>query len=79
VVDIAAKLKAWTDVAVVAKANADKAVAEATPTPEQQKQLADAELAAKTSMEKLVALRGQVERLNAAKGRSFQTANVTSN
>ena len=79
VVDIAAKLKAWTDVAVVAKANADKVVAEATPTPEQQKQLADAELAAKTSMEKLAVLRGQVERLNAAKGRSFQTANVTSN
>ena len=79
VVDIAAKLKAWTDVAAVAKANADKAAAEANVTPEQQKQLADAELAAKASMDKVVALKGQIERLNAAKGRSFQTANVTSN
>ena len=79
VVDIASKLKAWTDVAAVAKANADKAAAEANVTPEQQKQLAEAELAAKTSMDKVAALKGQIERLNAAKGRSFQTANVTSN
>ena len=79
VVDVAAKLKAWTDVMAVAKANADKAVAEAVVTPEQQKQLADAESAAKSSMEKVAALKGQIDRLNAAKGRSFQTANVTSN
>lgn len=75
--DLVVKLKAATDAVAVAKANADKAVNEAVVTPEQQKQLADADAATKVAAEKAGALKGQVERLNAAKGRQFQTADAS--
>jgi WD40 repeat protein len=74
VVDATAKLKAVADAAVVAKANAEKAVAAAVVTPELQKQLADTETAAKAATEKAAIVKGQLERLNAAKGRTLQVA-----
>jgi hypothetical protein len=77
-VDTVAKLKAATEGAVVAKANADKAVVEAIVTPEQQKQLTDAEAGAKVATDKSAAVKAQLERLNAAKGRTFQTADSSS-
>ena len=77
-VDTVAKLKVATEGAVIAKANADKAVTEAIVTPEQQKQLADAEAGAKLATDKLAAVKAQLERLNAAKGRTFQTADASS-
>ena len=76
-VELAAKLKVATDAAVVAKANADKLVAEAIVTPELQKQLADAEAAAKAATEKAASMKGQFDRLNAAKGRVLQTADAS--
>ena len=76
-VDAAAKLKAAMDAAVVAKANADTAVAAAVVTPEQQKQVADADAAAKANAEKVAGIKAQLDRLNAGKGRTFQTADVT--
>lgn len=75
--ELAVKLKAATDAVAVTKANADKAVNEAIVTPEQQKQLADADAAAKAAAEKAGILKGQIERLNAAKGRQFQTADAS--
>lgn len=75
--EAAAKLKAAMEAAAVAKANADKAVAAAVVTPEQQKQVADAEAAAKTSAEKAASIKIQLDRLNAAKGRTLQTADAT--
>ena len=76
-VDAAAKLKAATEAAVAAKANADKAVAAAVVTPEQQKQVADADAAAKASAEKATGIKAQLDRLSAAKGRTYQTAAAT--
>lgn len=70
----AAQLKAATDAAPVAKANAEKAVAAAVVTPEQQKQVTDADAAAKLSAEKVATAKAIVERLNAAKGRTQQVA-----
>lgn len=67
----ATKLKAATDAAVAAKAAAEKTAAEAVVTPELQKQLADSDVAAKASTDKAVAIKAQLERLNAAKGRSL--------
>ncbi len=74
VVDATAKLKAVADAAVVAKANAEKTVTAAVVTPELQKQLADTETAAKAAAEKAAIVKGQLERLNAAKGRTLQVA-----
>ncbi|HEY4262976.1 MAG TPA: c-type cytochrome domain-containing protein [Schlesneria sp.] len=74
VVDATAKLKAVADAAVVAKANAEKAVAAAVVTPELQKQLTDTEAAAKDATEKAALVKGQLDRLNAAKGRTLQVA-----
>ncbi len=76
-VDAAAKLKVAMDAAVVAKANADKAVAAAVVTPEQQKQVADVDAAAKANAEKAAGIKAQLDRLNAAKGRTLQTADAT--
>jgi WD40 repeat protein len=76
-VDAAAKLKAAMETAVVAKANADKAVAAAVVTPEQQKQVADADALAKASAEKTALIKAQLDRLNSAKGRTLQTATAT--
>ena len=75
--EVALKLKAAMEAAVVAKANADKAVAEAVVTPEQQKQLADAEAAAKSATDKLNSIKGQLERMIAAVGRTWQTADAS--
>lgn len=75
--EIAAKLKTATDAAVAAKANADKALAEAVVTPDQQKQLADAEAAAKTATDKLNSIKGQLERMISAVGRTWQTADAS--
>ena len=74
VAETAVKLKAAVDAAAVAKAASEKATAEAIVTPEQQKQLADAEAAAKVATDKLALVKGQLERLNAGKGRSFAAA-----
>ena len=76
-VDSAAKMKAAMDAAVVAKANADKAVAAAVVTPEQQKQVADTDVAMKAAAEKAASIKAQLDRLNAAKGRTLQTADAT--
>jgi len=76
-VDGTAKLKAAMDAAVVTKANADKAVAAAVVTPEQQKQVADTDAATKANAEKAAGIKAQLDRLNAAKGRTLQTADVT--
>ena len=76
-VDAAAKLKAAMDAAIVAKANADKAVAAAVVTPEQQKQVVDTDAAAKANAEKAAGIKVQLDRLNAAKGRTFQMADAT--
>ena len=70
---IAAKHKFAMDQAAAAKASADKAMAEAAMTPELQKQLTDTEAAAKTSVDRATAMKAHLERLNAAKGRSFET------
>ena len=70
-VDAAAKLKAAMDAAIVAKANADKAVAAAVVTPEQQKQVVDTDAAAKVNAEKAAGIKAQLDRLNAAKGRTL--------
>jgi len=67
----AIKLKAATDAAVTAKAVAEKTAAEAVVTPELQKQVADADLAAKISADRAVAMKAHLERLNAAKGRTL--------
>lgn len=72
--ETAVKLKAAVDAATVAKAASEKATVEAIVTPEQQKQLADAEAAAKSASEKLILIKGQVERLSAGIGRSQQAA-----
>ena len=69
----AAKQKVAMDLAAVAKTNSDKATAEAVVSPEIQKQLADAEVAAKTSVENVARLKSRLERLNAAKGRTMET------
>ncbi len=74
VTDATAKLKVVTDAAIVAKANADKAVAAAVVSPEMQKQVTDAEAAAKAATEKAAAIKGQLDRLNGAKGRTLQVA-----
>ena len=74
VTTMAAKLKETTDAAAAAKSGADKAVANAVVTPEQQKQLTDADAAAKLGAEKSVASKALLERLNAAKGRTLETA-----
>ena len=75
--DTAAKTTAKFNVALAAaqaaKANSDKANAEAVITPEIQAQLTAAEAAAKANAEKLAMLKGRLDRLNAAKGRTFQT------
>lgn len=76
-VDAAAKLKVAMDTAVAAKANADKAVAAAVVTPEQQKQVTDADAGMKAAAEKAAGIKVQLDRLNAAKGRSFLTADAT--
>ncbi len=76
-VDTAAKLKAAMETAVAAKGNADKAVAAAVVTPEQQKQVADTDVAMKTATEKAAGIKTQLDRLNAAKGRTLQTTDVT--
>ena len=68
----AVKLKAAMDLAIATKAAADKAAAEAVVTPEQQKQLAEMDAAAKSNLEKAATLKARVERLNAAKGRTLQ-------
>ncbi len=74
---VAIRFKVAMDSAVTAKATADKAVAEAVVTPEQQKQLADADAAAKKNAEKAASLKATLERLNAAKGRTLQTLEVS--
>jgi colicin import membrane protein len=71
--DTAAKVAARLQAATAAKAAADKAVADTAVTPELQKQLADAESAAKSGTELTAALKGALERLNSAKGRGVQT------
>lgn len=72
--DAATALKAAMDAEVAAKANAEKAVAAATLTPEQQKQLQDTEAAAKAGTDRVAALKGKVEFLQAAAARATQTA-----
>ncbi len=72
--DATAKLKTVTDAAAIAKVNADKAVAAAVVTPELQKQVADADAAAKAAMAKSAAIKAQLDRLNGAKGRTLQVA-----
>ena len=74
---MAGKMKAAVDAAAAAKAAADKAVADAVVTPEQQKQLTDAEGAAKAASDKLAAIKGQLERMISAVGRSWQTADAS--
>lgn len=69
-----AKLKEVTDAAVATKAVADKAVADAVVTPEQQKQVADADAATKQSVEKASTCKAVLERLNAGKGRVLPVA-----
>lgn len=73
-VDAAARMKAVTEAAATAKANAEKAVAAAVVTPEMQKQVTDAEAAAKVATEKAAALKSQLDRMNSAKGRTYQVA-----
>ncbi len=68
--EAAAKLKVATETAAVAKVNAEKAVAEAVVTPEQQKQVADSDLAAKAATDKMAILKAVTERLKAAVGRA---------
>ena len=75
--EMAGKMKAAVDAAAAAKAAADKAVADAVVTPEQQKQLTDAEGAAKAASDKLAAIKGQLERMISAVGRSWQTADAS--
>lgn len=76
VVDTAAKLKAAQDLAAAKKLDADKAVAAAVVTPEQQKQLTDAETAAKTAADVAAAAKARVERLQAAVQQQPQTASA---
>jgi WD40 repeat protein len=77
VVDLAAKLKVQTDAAAVAKAAAEKSAAEAVLTPEQQKQLADADAAAKGAIARLAMIKQQLERMISAVGRNWQTADAS--
>ncbi len=71
-------LQAASEAVIVAKANAEKAAAEALMTPEQQKLLADCEAVAKTTADSVAAIKAQLERLNSAKGRVWQTADTFS-
>lgn len=73
-IETAAKLKAAMDAAVASKANADKAVAAAVVTPELQKQVTDADAAAKAAGEKVAVVKKQLDYLNGAKGRTLQVA-----
>lgn len=66
---LTAKLKADTDAATAAKAAAEKAAAEAVVTPEQQKQLADFDAAVKRTADQVASIKGQLQRLVAAKDR----------
>lgn len=66
VTDTAAQLKAATDLAAVRKADAEKAVAAANVTPEQQKQLAEAEAAAKVAVEGVQSAKAKLDRLQTA-------------
>jgi WD40 repeat protein len=74
--DMAGKMKATADAAVAAKTVADKAVADAVVTPEQQKSLTDAEVAAKAAADKRASIKGQLERMISAVGRTWQTADA---
>lgn len=66
VAETAAQLKSATELAAARKADAEKAVAAANVTPEQQKQLADAEAAAKLAAESTQAAKAKLDRLQTA-------------
>jgi hypothetical protein len=72
--EAATRLKAAQEAAVVRKTEAEKAVAAAQVSSEQQKQLADAEAAAKAAANNVTAAKARVARLEAARGRSLETA-----
>ncbi len=74
VADAAAIMQAAVTLVTTRKAEADKAAAAAQVTPEQQKQLTDAETAAKTAADALAAVKDRLSRLQAAANRPAQTA-----
>ncbi len=76
VVDTAAALKTAQELAAAKKVEADKAVAAAVVTPEQQKQIDDAAGAAKNAADVAAAAKARVERLQAALQQQQQTASA---
>lgn len=68
------KLEAAQQLAATKKAEADKAAMAAQLTPEQQKQLADAQAAAKSAADQLAAAKDRLARMQAAQAKSTQTA-----
>jgi hypothetical protein len=74
VTDATAKLQAAQQLAASKKTDADKAAAAAQVTPEQQKQLAEAEAAALSATDRVATAKDQLGRLQAAQNRPAQTA-----
>lgn len=74
VAEALAKMQAAATLVTTRKAEAEKAVAAAVVTPEQQKQLADAEVAAKSATDTVAAIKDRLGRLQAAQNRPPQTA-----
>jgi len=74
VAEAVAKMQAAATLVATRKAEAEKAVAAAVVTPEQQKQLADAEAAAKAASDAVAVIKDRLGRLQAAQNRPQQTA-----